>query len=442
MAALVRYLGRFRGFSRDAKLFLLSATISSVSYSVVWLMLNFYLESLGHGQAFIGWVNALPALTTVLVGVPIGILSDRFSRKWALVAGAALSAAAATGIVIWTDPLPLILFTALWGIGGAILGANGAPFMAKHSNSPQQRTALFSAQAALTTGTGFLGSLLGGYFPELFAGWFGGSSRAVLPLQLTLGVVALLQTMGVFPLLFVHRKGRLAEKPLNALQSIAGSRAEPPTAVPLPSKRRWGLEHPALFAKLLLPAMLIGLGAGQTMPFLNLFVTGKFGISFAELGWLFAVSALVTALGILLQPALADRLGRVRSVVAVQWLSLPFLVMLGFAPFFPLVALSLLIRGMLMNMANPVYMAFCMEQLPERERATFTGAYEVVWNLGWATGAAFSGWWRDLVGFEVGFNTNFALMAILYSLGTLSVYAFFGRKREAHRPEPYTAREH
>lgn len=436
--ALLRYLSRFRGFSRDAKLFLLSSTVGSVSYSVVWLMLNFYLESLGHGQSFIGWINALPALTIVVLGVPVGVLSDRFSRKWALVTGAVLSAVASTGVVLWTDPAPLMLFTALWGIGGAILGANGAPFMAKHSDTPQQRTALFSAQAALMTGTGFLGSLLGGYFPELFAGWFGGSSRAVLPLQLTLGIVALMQTLAVFPLLFVHRKGRAAEKPLNALDAIAGSMAQTPAAMPL-SRRRWGLEHPALFVKLLLPAMLIGLGAGQTMPFLNLFVTRKFGISFAELGWLFAISALVTALGILLQPALADRLGKVRSVVAVQWLSLPFLVMLGFAPFFPLVAISLLIRGMLMNMANPVYMAFCMEQLPERERATFTGAYEVVWNLGWAVGSAFSGWWRDLVGFEVGFNTNFALMAVLYSAGTLSVYVFFLRKREARLHDPSTA---
>ncbi len=424
---LVTYFGRFRRFSKDVKLFLLSATVGSVGYSVVWLMLNFYLESLGHDQAFIGWVNALPTLTTALVGIPVGVLSDRFSRKWALVAGTALSALGAGGIVLWTEPGALVGFTALSGLGFTILIANSAPFMAKHARDARQRTALFSVQAALTTGTGFLGSLLGGHAPEAFAGWLGGSPGAVLPLQLTLGLVAALQGLAVLPLLGIRRLGMAAERPADP--TAARRRplpSEPPHAAPLP-RRRWGLAHPALFLKLLVPTLLVGLGAGQTMPFLNLFITGKFGISFGELGWLFGISSLVTATGILVQPALADRLGRVRSVVAVQAASLPFLFMLGFSPVFLLVALSLLVRGMLMNMANPVYMAFCMEQLDEGERATFAGAHEVVWSLGWAAGSAFSGWWRERVGFG-GFDTNFLLMAAFYAAATLLMFVLFGRR--------------
>ncbi len=447
MNSLLRYLRRFRGFSREAKLFLLSVTLGSVGMSVGWLMLNFYLQSLGLSQSLIGAINAAGSLTAAVLGIPVGVLSDRVSRKAVLVVGTFLAALGSLGVALSSVPAALLGFTVLSGIGLTAIFTNISPFLAEHS-TPAQRTALFSLQAALSTATGFLGSLLGGYFPALIASQLGMSPHDVLPLRVTLGLVALLQFGALFPLLLL-REGALPETEFekgqgrspegNRVASTASVRAaevppggEAPPAPPV--SRAFGglkLQNPPLFLKLLAPTVFIGLGAGLTMPFLNLFVRGKFGISFEELGWLYALSSLMTAVGMLLQPLLADRVGKVRSVVIVQALSLPFLLIMGYAPYFPLVAVALLVRGMLMNMANPVYMAFCMEQLPRRERATFSGTTEVVWSLTWAISSGVSGWLRDLLGFEQGFNVEFALMALFYTISTAMLYAFFGR-----RPEP------
>lgn len=428
-ATVTGFSARFRGFSREAKLFLASVTLWSVGFSVNWLMLNFYLQSLGYGPAFVGWINSLNWLTVAVVGIPLGILSDRVPRKFGLLWGAACTALGALGVALWGSPATLIGFTVLVGVGFALNSANAAPFMAEHS-TPAQRTALFSAQAALATATGFIGNTVGGQLPSLFASWLGAAPDAVWPLRWTLIVVGVLQGLGLIPLLalrerspaYPHRGRR------EAVIYPEAPTAEP-AAAPQPSAHRWRLAHPTLFARLLAPMALVGLGAGMTMPFLNLFVSGKFGIDFGSLGVLFALSSLVTAVGMLLQPLLADRWGKVRSVVAVQTMSLPFLLILGYSQVFPLVALAFLVRGMLMNMANPVYMAFCMEQVEERERATFAGANEVVWSLTWSVSAAFSGWWRGRVGFTVGFNTEFALMAIFYMLSTLLLFTLFGRGR-------------
>lgn len=434
------YLSRYRGFSRGAKLFLLSITLGSMGFSVNWLMLNFYLQSLGYDQTFIGWINALTWLTVAVVGVPIGILSDRVSRVSALRFGTACVGAGATGVALFGAPETLVAFTVLAGLGLATLSANAAPFMAEHSTAAQ-RTALFSAQAALSTATGFVGNLVGGHLPEAFAGWLGVSAESVLPLRMTLLSVALLQGLAIVPLLSLKTNHPLRAPQGNPKPSLYPEvpTAEP-AAVPQPSAHRWRLRHPALFMKLLLPTVLIGLGAGLTMPFLNIFITGKFGIPFGELGLLFALSSLMTAAGMLLQPLLADRMGKARSVVAVQAVSLPFLLMLGFSPYFPLVALAFLVRGMLMNMANPVYLAFCMERIDERERATFSGAQEVIWSSTWAASAAFSGWWRDQVGASIGFDTAFALMALFYAASTILLYALFGRRPE--EAGPVTVAEH
>ncbi len=443
--SLQEYLRRFRGFSREAKLFLLSVTLGSVGMSVGWLMLNFYLQSLGLSQSLIGAINAAGSLTAAVLGIPVGILSDRVSRKAVLLGGTLLAALGSLGVALSSTPALLLGFTVLSGIGLTAIFTNISPFLAEHSTAAQ-RTALFSLQAALSTATGFLGSLLGGYFPALVASSLGMTPHDVLPLRVTLGVVALLQFLALFPLLLLREASPLSEPEEGWGRSADGSRvasaasvraAEVPPggeAPPAPpASRAFGglrLQNPSLFGKLLVPTVFIGLGAGLTMPFLNLFVRGKFGISFEELGWLYALSSLMTAVGMLLQPLLADRVGKVRSVVIVQALSLPFLLVMGYAPYFPLVAVALLVRGMLMNMANPVYMAFCMERLPRRERATFSGTTEVVWSLTWAVSSGVSGWLRDLLGFERGFSVEFALMALFYTISTVTLYAFFGRRSE------------
>ncbi len=451
MAFFQNYIKRFRGFPREAKLFLLSVTLGSVGMSVGWLMLNFYLQSLGHSQSIIGAINAASWLTVAIVGIPIGIISDRVSRKAMLLLGTALAAVGALGVALSSAALPLIAFTALSGIGLAAIMTNTSPFLAEHSTAAQ-RTALFSLQAALSTATGFLGSLLGGYFPALVAGPLGLSPHDVLPLRITLGLVAVLQFVALIPLLLL-RSDRLvaAEVVEEALPSAPVRPSEAPLgelpAAPPASQsfgRRLKLQNPTLFFRLLAPTIFIGLGAGLIMPYLNIFVRGKFGISFEELGWLFALSSLMTAVGMLLQPLLAERIGKVRSVVLVQALSLPFLLLMGYAPYFSLVAVALLVRGMLMNMANPVYMAFCMEQLPRRERATFSGATEVIWSLTWAISSGASGWLRDQLGFQRGFNMEFALMALFYFISTAMLYAFFGRQPERpaeSEPEEQPAQE-
>ncbi len=441
------YVQRFCGLSREAKLFLLSVALGSVGTSVGWLMLNFYLQSLGFSQSLIGAVNAAGWLTVAVVGVPIGIVSDRAPRRAMLLLGTALAALGSLGVALSSTALPLIAFTALAGIGSATLMANTAPFLAEHSTAAQ-RTALFSLQAALTTATGFLGSLLGGYFPAFIAGILDAGLRPhdVLPLRVTLGLVAALQGLALGPLLLLP-----PERPASARsaaedgrgQALPATPARPPSdallegapAAPRPSRAlgrgvKLRLQDPVLFVKLLAPTAFVGLGAGLIMPYLNLFVRGKFGISFEALGGLFALSSLMTAAGMLLQPLLAERLGKVRSVVLVQALSLPFLLIMGYAPHFPLVAAALLVRGMLMNMANPVYMAFCMERLPRGERATFSGATEVIWSLTWAIGSGVSGWLRDLLGFFRGFDVEFALMFALYATSTAVMYALFGRHPE------------
>ena len=58
-----------------------------------------------------------------------------------------------------------------------------------------------------------------------------------------------------------------------------------------------------------------------------------------------------------------------------------------------------------MNMGNPLYNAFAMEQVTERERATISGLMGMSWNIGWTIGPYLSGYMQA--------NPNYRLPADL-----------------------------
>jgi hypothetical protein len=183
--------------------------------------------------------------------------------------------------------------------------------------------------------------------------------------------------------------------------------------------RLWHIPREArhIFLKLLAPNALIGLGAGLIIPFLNIFVEGKFEVAFSTLGAVFAWSQLGMALAVMTQPLIAARLGKVASIVLVQALSLPFIAMLGFSSSFAAVAIALFVRSALMNAANPIYAAFTMEQVKEAWRPSLAAAENMVWAAGWVIGPIASGLVRDAFGFDRGFLILFAAMLVLYAAG-------------------------
>jgi hypothetical protein len=182
--------------------------------------------------------------------------------------------------------------------------------------------------------------------------------------------------------------------------------------------------------KLVFPGFLISIGAGQVIPFLNVFVQGKFGLDLAQLNAVFAFTSLGTVLAILAQPRLARRFGQITSVVIVQGASIPFLVVLGFSPVLWSVVLAMAVRSSLMNAGNPIFNAFSMEQVAPVERASLAAAMSVLWQVGWVIGGAWYAVLQAILGFEGGYAVNFVTIIGLYTIATGLYWAWF---RDADR---------
>ena len=181
----------------------------------------------------------------------------------------------------------------------------------------------------------------------------------------------------------------------------------------------------ARFAKLVIPGLLISIGAGQVIPFLNLYIQRKFGLDLASLNAVFALTSLGTVLAILAQPWLARRFGQITSVVLVQALSIPFLVVLGFSPILWTVIAAMMVRNSLMNAGNPIFNAFAMEQVTPAERASLSAAMSVLWQVGWVIGGTWYAVLQATVGFEAGYTVNFLTIIALYSIATALYWIWF-----------------
>ena len=403
--ALSRYARSFTGFGKDARLFLLTTIVFGAALSLYWIDFNLYLESIGLGWA-VGWLMAASQLAGFLMALPASAVSDRIGRRKVMACGMALVAIALFAFLPGDLPLMFVGVIAL-GAGQMAVSVVQVPFIAEHTR-PEQRNEYFSLWSAIGFLTGLIAAIVGGLGAPMIASLLHlGSDSA--PYQILLTGVAILGTISLGTVWLLTADGPAADR------------------APATGMGRFGIVvlDRNLFFRLLLPGFLTSLGAGQLIPFLNVFIQNKFNLGLAEVNAVFAVSSLGTALAILMQPAVARRFGRIGSIVLVQGASIPFLVVLGFSPVLWTVIGALAVRNSLMNAGGPIFDAFAMERISAAERATLSAGMTMLWALGWTIAPIYYGVLHAWLGFTAGFAVNFVTIIILYTTATALLWGWF-----------------
>lgn len=404
-AAWRDYREAFASFSRPARLYLVTELLAWTCHGIFAVVFNLYLLEGGYRESFIGRAVSLNGLGMALAALPAGLLADRWGRRRCLLLGAALDVVSQLVRSLWLDPGVVLAGSFFAGAGQSLLATAGAPFLTDHS-TPRERTHLFSTFFATALIAGVIGSVLGGEMPRLLLGL----PEALRPDRLHAYRAALLVGVAL---------AALAAWPLLRLRGLAE---------PALSEARMPVE-PAARRRLVpigLNALLIGAGAGLVIPFMNLYFARRFDCSSAQIGWFFSVAAVFTAGASLLGPALARRFGKLRTAVAAQALSLPFLVTLGFERRLDVAVGAFWMRATLMQASTPLVQTFVMEALPNSLRARASSLINTVWNFGWAASATMSG----VIIQRFGYDVPFYLTAVLYALAATIFYLSFRRVPE------------
>lgn len=179
----------------------------------------------------------------------------------------------------------------------------------------------------------------------------------------------------------------------------------------------------ATTGKLIVPLFIIGMGAGLVIPFLNLYFLQRFGLESDVIGRIFSIGSLFAVTGFLIGPALAKRMGLIKTVVVTQLLSIPFFLILAFTHHLYVAIAAFMFRGALMNMAWPMYNNFAMEMVPEKNQAGVNSVLSLGWNLSWMVSTSLGG----VIIEKSGFQTIMLTTIVVYIASSLSAWILFGK---------------
>lgn len=405
------YTRRLSAFRPNARLYLLNVILSGAVFGIYRLLFNFYLQSLGFDQALMGQLTTTSNMTALLTVLPIGYLADRLGRKQSLLLSGFGIALSVAGSALYPAQTMLYIMNVLSGMAQALAGVTMSPFLMENSGE-EERTYLFSFASGFQTASAFVGNWLGGNLP----GWVG-QARSVSETSSTaysgaLLVVAIGALLSLLPLFFLQRQ-RLSSAERSLFSPFA-----------------YAQQHPTMLAKLVGPMLITSIGAGLIMPFMNIFFRDVHAQPDPVIGAMFAWGSLAMGLGLLIAPVIAERTGKIQLVVITQALSIPFLILLGFAPLFWVSAAAYYVRLALMNMSGPIYQAFVMEQVEPESRATVASLTNMAWNFGWAFSPTISGWLQV----RYGFAPAFAGTILMYTISTFLYWYFFWRGAKTGAP--------
>lgn len=441
------YLARLRAFTWPARLYLVHVALLTSSLAVSSLFYNLAILALGYERTFLGLLNTLSLGMAALLGIPLWWLAARIGPRYSLIIGALLQALSALLFAIWPERMVLMFSSMLTGAAAVLFEVSAPPFMMRHSDDAT-RDHLFTSNTAVNLGFAGIATLLAGGLPALFAQWLQVDAESALAYRTTFLVTSIGLILSLIPLVLIRPRKAVAT-PVTSEAVPVSSETPPALAVDaapaeptmlqdawfsrfewimrilrlLPSFWQHILARPGPLLALMLPPLFISFGAALLIPYLNLFFKQTFVVSDTMLGAMFATLNLSIGLAAMLGPLISVRIGKIRTVLLTQALSIPFLILMGFVPVLAIAFSAALARAALFNMGSPLYDAFAMERTDDLARSTVIGLINGAYSVGYLIAPTISTYTQE----HYGFTPLFIATTICYLLAVASNYWFFVR---------------
>lgn len=404
------YIDTVRLFSRNARLFLTGLCLTAINFHIFMLLLNLYLKEFGFGEGDIGLVNSSRSIGMTAMAIPAGLFLSRIRLKPVLIVAVLVFGVLSIGLSTVTDFGQIVMFGVASGMAFSIFRVSSGPFFMRNSTG-KERTHLFSFSFAMWILAGMIGSLGSGQLVVWLTGLTG---DAVLGYRYTLYVGIGLSVLSLIPFALIR-----SSRPSPEERRPAISRAL------LRTRRQF-------YGRVFLVNCLVGMGAGLSIPFLNLYFRDRFGLNADTIGaYYFAVMASMF-LGTLSGPLIARKLGLVRTIVVTQLLSIPFLLVLAYTHDLTAAFVSYVIRGGLMNLGVPMFTNLAMELSTKEEHGLVNALLMVAWTSSWMISTAIGGAVIERHGYTVSLNVT----VFAYVISTAVLFVFFKHAERRNMDSP------
>lgn len=390
---IYNYFKTIKSFSDNAKIFLFSFFIFSISQGAYLTIFNLYLLNGGLNVALIGKILSFSGIGSAILAFPAGVLSDKKGRKFFILLSSLLSPLFFFIQSITLNLKILLISSFIYGASNSILFIMINPFLADSSNK-DERVILLTSNFILSNIGIFIGSFLSGKIGLIF------SKDNFFSLRFSLIIFSILLIIPPFLLIKIKEDKKEYLK--------------------IETKNITKFDY-KVGIKIIVQNLLIGFGAGIMIPFLNLFFSKTYNLSPDVIGYIFSLQAFSFLFFGFFSPFFSKRVGLLKSIIFFETLSIPFLTILSFKPPLNIAVISFLIRGGLMNAVSPIFGTLTMNLISEKFRGTISSFSSLFDHSMRALGTFLGG----ILIYKYGFSLNFYLTGIVYSLSIYLLYISF-----------------
>ena len=396
-------------------LFLLEFFLSLIHVAFI-LILNIYLRKQGFSDPEIASFNSLRFVGALAFALPLGIyIRGRRLKPFFKMASLMVPLTSIMIIeAIHYSMTPLIqLSFILWGIGMMLMRVCSLPFIIRHTTNDNSTEALSLSASTWSLSTMVSGLIISGL------DWI--SKIKLSPDLIKLneyGILWIITLIGSLSYVFTIQINEDADF----------NRGKRPGIFSLHKTYDW-----SMIFKAISPLILISIGAGLTIPFVNLFFNSVFNFNSSDFSLLSSITAMLVFTFSLLVPTLRKKYGYWMTIVFVQTLAILCLVIMSLTeiyasyPYAVIIAVAAYIfRQPLMHMAHPASNELMMNYVGKNNQELISALSSSLWSASWFISAKLFEWLRLL---DFRYYEIFLITAFLYVLGVI-LYVFLIKEYE------------
>ena len=408
--AMKRIIHSYRQLPRYVYYLVTAEFFIQLISSSFFMLLNYYLQDNGYSEAETARIGSYRFVSVLLLAVPLGFFIRGKKMKPLFLTGAILVPLLSIGVIYsiahhytWL----IKIFMLLWGFSFMFLQVTGLPFIINNVRKDLQTEAIslfFQTYGVSMMLAGVLNYVLKKTLPDTF------HEENLLLFFSALGFVAI-----VFVLLMhsdekPHQKEGFSSK-LSLYENVHR----------LYSDYDW-----RIILRVEIPTLIIAMGAGFTIPFINLFFRNVHHVNAENFSLLSSFASILVSVGAFFIPHIRKRYGFHIAITAFQSMAILALILMAATEWFaayPMAAVAAsalyIIRQPLMNVAGPATSELTLNYAGKRNREIISSLSASIWSGSWL----FSSWiFAMLKDMRVSYANIILLTSTLYCLGVVWYY--------------------
>jgi MFS family permease len=375
------------------------------------VLFNLYLKEIV-AEHTIGSVVGLSYLSYAFFSLVAGVLSDRIGPRKTLIAGLILLTGGFVGGTFAESTKYLYGWAILTGLGQASTIAMFVPLLTEYSKK-EERMKLFSLAYGSGTFALFMGTLGAGVLADLLSQMY--DLPSINSIRMILLLSACFLVLSAIPLLFV--KGR---------SSLPAKDHETSKLKQKDSTKRTFLT----IGNFGIIKLLEGCGIGLTIPFINLFLAGRYELNAAMISVVMAVATLGTVFMMFLNPTISKRVGEIKSLIVYQMIGLPSLLLLALTTNLWVATVSFLLFRTMFYTMMPIQSKVMMEQVEDSKKGLTNSIGLMANTIGTGIVSPVSMYLVSRYGNYWGYVCSFVLSSVCIASSVGYFYAVFEYKRK------------